>query len=53
MDKSFTDICEEMCESIDRIAQLDLEKDTPLYNLQQGLISSARRYRRQKGIENE
>lgn len=47
----FEEWAEENGKLIDEIAKQNYVKDSPEYNLQQGLINAMRRYREAKGLK--
>ncbi len=44
---------EEMCLLVDEFAKCDITPNTPLYNFQQGMIATVKRYREKKAKEKE
>lgn len=44
-------VFEEMCKIIDELAELTLTPGTPVYDCQQSLVASVRRYRKDKASQ--
>jgi hypothetical protein len=44
---------EDMCLLVDEFAKSDVTPGTPLYNFQQGMIANVKRYRDNKGKQDE
>lgn len=53
MNKTPDEYCEDLCKEIDDLAHLKCAVDSPIYQLQQGLIAAAEWYRKRKELKNE